>query len=269
MTHPNSLDLEAFACGEQKLSVATHIGACAACHGFVERVRGALSAGPSRTSASNAVARAMARTAKDAERTREEMPARAVDARLPARDAARRRWLMKASTVAVPLAAAAAILVLIGRPSSTDILVPGSSSLADPSVTGGGPPSTGDHAAIDPETTFKGGVQVAVIRERAGQQARFTGAVAVKPGDRLRVEVALDREQAILAAVMGDDASWLELMTEGARRPGTHFSERSARVDGSPLRGTILVGSPEAVARARSTRRFDEVTTIRVEWESP
>jgi len=108
-----------------------------------------------------------------------------------------------------------------------------------------------------------------VIRERAGQQARFTGMVAVQPGDRLRVEVALDREQAILAAVMGDDASWLELMPEGRRRPGTHFSERSARVDASPMRGTILVGSPEAVARVRTTRRLEGVASIRVEWEAP
>ena len=67
---------------------------------------------------------------------------------------------------------------------------------------------------------------------------------------------------------MGDDASWLELMSGGVRRPGTHFSERSARVDASPLHGTILVGSPEALAVARSTRRFDGLHAIRVEWEA-
>ena len=199
--------------------------------------------------------------------------ARAGSSRPLDRTAARHRWLLKASSVAVPLAAAAGVLFLLGRPATTDVFVPGSSSTLSTSstsaTTGAGALSTTELAAIDPETTFKGGVQIAVIRERAGQQSRFTGTVAVKPGDRLRVEVALDREQAILAAVMGDDASWLELMTEGARRPGTHFSERSARVDGTPLRGTILVGWPDAVARARSTRRFDEVASIRVEWESP
>ena len=87
----------------------------------------------------------------------------------------------------------------------------------------------------------------------------------MKPGDRLRVEVALDREQTILAAVMGEDASWLELMPDGVRPPGTHFSERSARVDASPLRGTILVGAPGAVQRARQTKRFDDVATVRVD----
>jgi hypothetical protein len=175
--------------------------------------------------------------------------------------AAQRRWWATASTVAVPLAVAAALLLFLKSPSATSPL-PGAPTAEPTSVA---PPSTDP----DPETTFKGGIQVAVIRERAGLQTRFTGAVQVRPGDRLRVEVALDREQAILAAVVGDDASWLELMSESVRRPGTHFSERSARVDSSPLRGTIIVGSPEAVARVRNTKRLDGVAAVRVEWEAP
>ncbi len=162
----------------------------------------------------------------------------------------------------VPLAAAAALLLFLRSPSTKDVLAPPPSASAAPQ-------ETSEPAPADPETTFKGGIHIAVIRERAGQQTRFTGSVSVIPGDRLRVEVALDREQAILAAVMGDDASWLELMTEGPRPPGTHFSERSARVDASPMRGTILVGTPDAVARARATKRFDDVATIRVVWEAP
>jgi hypothetical protein len=66
---------------------------------------------------------------------------------------------------------------------------------------------------------------------------------------------------------MGDDASWLELMPEGVRQPGTHFSERSARVDGSPLRGTILVGSPEAVRHAKATKNVSGLSAVRIEWE--
>ena len=264
MTHPSSLDLEAFACGEQTTSVAAHLVECTACHGFVERLRGALSAGPSRKRAAEAVTRAAARTVERDEGHESEQPRDAVEqsAMTPAREAARRRWLMKASTVAVPLAAAAALLLILQTPSTKDALIA-------PSSVSASPPPASEPAPSDPETTFKGGIHIAVIRERAGHQARFTGAVSVRPGDRLRVEVALDREQAILAAVMGDDASWLELMTEGPRRPGTHFSERSARVDASPMRGTILVGTPEAVARARATKRFEDVPTIRVEWEAP
>jgi hypothetical protein len=245
MTHPSSLALEAFACGETSDSVTRHLRDCADCSAFVERLRGALSAGPSRARAADVVAAVASKQAT------------------PAREIARRRWLMTATSVAVPLAAAAILVLLVRTPSGRETLVPLAppASVERPSATATSQPS-GD-------ITFKGGVQVAVIRERNGQQARFTGRVGVRPGDRLRVEVALDREQDILAAVMGDDASWLELMPSGLRAPGTHFSERSARIDASPLHGTILVGTPEALVRARATRRFDDVTAIRVEWEAP
>jgi hypothetical protein len=237
MTHPNSLDLEAFACGEEAPAIAGHLAGCADCTGFVERLRGSFSAGPSRAQVAKQV-EAAARLAR------------------PAHEAARRRWFLTASTVAVPLAAAAALLLFVGRPESRELA---------PTVA----PASVAPTERSAETTFKGGIQAAVVRERAGQQTRFTNRVSVKPGDRLRVEVALDREQAILVAVMGDDASWLELMHEGVRTPGTHFSDRSARIDATPLSGTILVGSPEDVTRARNARRTDGLTSIRIEWETP
>jgi hypothetical protein len=127
-------------------------------------------------------------------------------------------------------------------------------------------------AAVEPETQFKGGPQVAVVRERGGQQARFSGSsgpLRVRPGDRIRLEVALDREQAILGAVLGDDGSYLELMPDAVRGPGTHFSEKSAKFDAAETRGTVLIGTREAVARARTTHQLDGVTSVRIEWESP
>jgi hypothetical protein len=158
--------------------------------------------------------------------------------------------------------------LLLRSPKTPDSLLPGLAGSAESTVE----PvrgAAGRKAEGDPrsETTFKGGIQIAVIRERAGEQSRLTGTVSVKPGDGLRVEVALDRDQTILAAVLGDDASWLELMSAGARSPGTHFSERSARVDATPLRGTILVGSPEAVKRARDTGGMQGVAAVRIEWD--
>lgn len=159
----------------------------------------------------------------------------------------------------VPLAAAALVFFVLRRPP------PGSSPGGDPLPT----PSFESSPASEPETTFKGALPIAVVRERAGQQARFTSHAMIRPGDRLRVEVALDREQAISAGVLGDDGSWLELMPEGPRPAGTHFSERAARVDAEPLRGTVLVGPPALVAVARSTRNFQGVSTLRLEWESP
>jgi hypothetical protein len=232
-THPNSLDLEAFACGEPIARVATHLPECTTCTAFVERLKGA--AAPPTVRIDRLI---------DGAKHREQ----------------RRRFAFAASTVAVPLAAAAALLLFLRAPgdtkkpaaSSAPSAVEAPIAMADP----------------DPETTFKGAIQIAVIRERSGQQSRFTDRVTVRPGDRLRVEVALDREQAILAAVMGEDGSWLELMPEGMRRAGTHFSERSARVDTSPLRGTVIAGPPDAVARARATKQFEGVGIVHVEWEA-
>lgn len=204
MSHPNSLDLEAFACGEDASAIADHVGACEACRGFVDRLR-ALPAPP--------------------------MPDLAVP-ELPRR---RSPWAT-VTTIGVPLAAAAVLLLLLREPNRPE---------APPTEA---PVATG---TSEPGTSFKGSLQVAVIRERNGEQKRFTGRVPVREGDRLRVEVAIDREQAILAAVEGDDGSYIELMPRAVRAPGTHYSEKSARVSGPPSNGKIVVGD----------------TTIRVEWE--
>lgn len=251
MRHPNSLDLEAFACGEPVASVDGHLRECADCASFVERLRGAMSAGPSLARAALAVAQAERADGESVRASRDRSAPAALDTRP--------RRLAMAGPVAASLAAALFLVLFVRTPSTT---VP-SSLVLPPSR-----PSTTVAADPSPETTFKGDIQIAVIREREGEQARFTGKVDVKPGDRLRVEVALDRQQAIVAAVLGDDGSWLELMSEGGLPPGTHFSDRTARVDSSPLHGTIVVGSPEAMAHARSSGRLDEVTTIRVEWSS-
>jgi hypothetical protein len=230
MSHPNSLDLEAFACGETAPAVASHLDGCAQCAAFVDRLRTVVAKGPSR-------------------------PAR--PARLPvAPPRAPVRRLYAIVSVIVPLAAAAALLLVLRRPAPPgDLPQPVENPLA---VATSETPS---------DVTFKGGLQTAVIRERGAEQSRFTGSVAVRAGDRLRLEVALDHEQPILGAVLGDDGSWLELMPESVRPPGTHFSERSARVDASPLRGMILVGAPDAVKNARQTKRWDGVVAIHIDWE--
>jgi hypothetical protein len=162
--------------------------------------------------------------------------------------------LAKVIPLIVPLAAAAALFFVLKRPPPSDVPTPiPRSSLEAPA----------------PETTFKGALPIAVVRERNGSQERFTGRAAIRPGDRLRVEVALDREATISAGVLGDDGSWLELMPEGSRAAGTHFSEKSARVDAEPLRGTIVVGAPAEVELARTTRSFGGVSTLRLDWEAP
>jgi hypothetical protein len=216
--HPNSLDLEAFAVGEETESVKTHLVDCADCRAFVEKL-GGLAPVP------------MPKPAPK--------PLRLMS------------FPIKGASILVPLAAAALFFFVLRRPPTADIV---------------GPVSTASHQTVDPETTFKGGIQVAIVRDRGGNQQRYVQNATIRPGDRLRVEVALDREQAILAGVLGDDDSWLVLM-EGTRSPGTHFSEKSARVDETPLRGTVIVGSPEAVDLARKTRDFKGVKALRLEWE--
>ena len=280
MTHPSSLVLESFAVGEPLTAVhAAHVATCAACAAFVEELRGLASGGPSATSeADAAVAKALAGlggerviaigTKREETRAGESVGS---SARMNAR---RRRLWVLATSVLTPLAAAAAILLLARGaplPSSPNGPTITTATATTPTRTPRAPIEAplATAAPVEPDTQFKGGMQVAVVRERGGKQERFSSTVRVRPGDRLRVEVALDREQAILGAVLADDGSYIELMPLGTRGPGTHFSERSAKIDGSPTRGTILIGSPEAVARARATRLLVGVDALRVEWEAP
>lgn len=264
MTHPNSLDLEAFACGETSARIAGHVAECGECAAFVAQLGGLVTAGPSAEEAEQAVARAMARNVSASEPKASPANANANASTYTNTNGTRRLWLI-ATSVVTPLAAAAAILLLVRStpaPSPNGAARPGAP--AEPAMNvqlGSLPPRA------EPDTQFKGGAQIAVIRERGKEQARFSSTVRVRPGDRLRVEVALDREQAILGGVLADDGSYLELMTEGVRGPGTHFSERSAKIDSLPTRGTIVVGSPDAVARARETKVLEGVGTLRVEWE--
>ena len=315
MTHPSSLDLEAFALRDAgdtrsaRANTAAHVAACSACSAFVEKVHTLLSGSPSAATADDAVARAVARmtsitsitsiTSEQGEqgeqgesgpshataaRSTEPRETRESRAKTKTHDTKRRLWLVTTSVI-TPLAAAVAILLLTRSQGLPAAAVPSAvPPPAAPTVSAFTSGPQGDrvlmgkqpHAAAgDPDTTFKGGPQIAVVRERAGRQERFVSVVPVRPGDRLRVEVALDREQAILGAVLADDGSYLELMPQGVRGAGTHFSEKSAKIDASPTRGTILIGTPEAVARARdSVKRephqqlqIEGVATIRVDVE--
>lgn len=254
MSHPNAVALEAFALGEKPAGAAEHVASCEACRAYVERVRAELGAAT-------------------------EAPPREVVVRIE--DAARRergRRVRAIGAVVVPFAVAAALLLVLKRPVSPEATLreagPARASselaMATPEPSADEPTVyTLQMAKSDPETRFKGGLTTAVVRERGGNQARFTRSVGVRSGDRLRLEVALDRTEAILAAVLGDDGSWLELMPEGTRDAGTHLSERSARVDATPTGGVILVGPPEAVRRARVTHDTTGLSSLRVDVEAP
>ena len=253
--HPNAIDLQAFACGDDAPHVASHVGECDACNAYVARAAGLAKEVPSTWAAKIAMLDAAA-TAHTAH----------TDERKPATVTAIGSRRTKIALAIAPFAAAAAILLWMGTREPVATL---------PFANGTSPRATAPPTALaindtpDPDTTFKGGIQVAVVRERKGVQDRFTNAVRVRPGDRLRIEVALDRSQTILGAVMGEDGSYVELMPAGVRDAGTHFSEKATRVDEHPLRGTILVGTPEADRLARATHALAGLRTLPIEWEAP
>ncbi len=229
-SHPNAIDLEAFACGEPIGRVAEHVDACEECRGYVAKIGGL------------------------------EAP------KVPVRVVPIRPKRIRVELLAIPLAIAAALLFFLRSPAPSKL---GEAHLAIPRVT---PPASVQVAALThedvPGVRFKGGLQLAVVRERGARQDRFTDSFTIRPGDRLRLEVAVDESRSILGAVLGDDGSWLEMMTEGVRDAGTYFSEKSARIDSEPTAGVMIVGDPGLVRAAKVTHKFDGLRTLRVEVES-
>ena len=280
MIHPNTIDLEAFACGDAIEGIDAHVAECEACSHFVAKAK-ALSS-TTDDAAEGLLARALLVSSVEVEQSNAsvssdeaaaELAANDHDVKAPVAKPKRSFWFV-ASTVITPLAAAAAILLLTRTaplpqpeapttPSSATATAASTQTSPTPVAAG----SSGATGADDQGTSFKGSVQIAVVRERAGAQSRLLGDVEVRSGDRLRVEVALDREQAILGAVIADDGAYLEIMPARIRGRGTHYSEKSARIDEHPIAGTIVIGTPEAVAKARTTMKFDGLITMRVQPE--
>lgn len=225
MSHPNSLDLEAFACGDEIAGIGGHVDVCDACRAFVERLR-------------------------DLPIPKIELPSASVTPLFQKKNLA---------AIALPLAAAAILVLVLRDKNPVGDVAPAPTAMPTESRV--------LMATAEPSTSFKGVRQVAVVRERGGEQKRFTGRVPVKEGDRLRVEVAIDREQTIVAGVLGEDGSYLELMPAVVRRAGTHYSEKSARVSSPPSNGTILVGTEEQIARAKSHLPSADLDEVRIEWE--
>jgi hypothetical protein len=116
-----------------------------------------------------------------------------------------------------------------------------------------------------PGERFKGDAPVvAAIVEHEGRQERIAGEVRVRAGDRVRVEVSVDRDRPIAAGVLEDDGAWTQLLAPAELDAGTHFSELAARFE-DPLRpARILVGAPDAVARARADGGTDDVVVLRI-----
>lgn len=234
--HPNAIRLDALAAGDRDDAAQAHVDACAACAAYVASV------------------------AKEAAAFRADEAARADDfAREVIRRSATkpkpRRAAWPASAAAV-LALAAAVLLYVRTQGTASIATAPTASVPAPSV---------DESPV----RFKGGVQLAVVVEHEGAQSRRTGALDLEPGDRVRLEIALDHKAQAAAGVLADDGEWAELEPPTWLDPGTHYSEKSVAFHGDVPNGWLLFGDADAVARARQTRAFDGVTAIRVRQKRP
>jgi hypothetical protein len=115
---------------------------------------------------------------------------------------------------------------------------------------------------VDPTVAsehFKGGLTIAVVREREGRQDRLTEPFEIEPGDRIRLEVSVDHERPVAGGLLSSDGTWAVLLAPVPVGAGTHYSELAARFDEEPTDAFLLVGAPEDVDRARATRNFDAV----------
>lgn len=234
--HPAAHRLDAVAAGDSDAGVTAHLAACEACAAYVSR----LQAGA-----------AQFRSGQDA---------RAFVARVRARGASAqraRRW-SRVAWIATPVLAAAAAVGLYVRTAAHDPAPP-SATRPVPTVT-----ETPRPTGPQPERRFKGGLVVAVVRERGGRQERLTGPLTVADGDRIRVEVSTDHDGPLSAGLLSDDGQWVPLLSPAALEAGTHYSELAARFDDTPTNATLLAGEPEAVDRARRTGDFAGVVAWRV-----
>lgn len=248
MSHPAQHRLEALAAGDADPAALAHLEDCAACAEVVRELRAEAEAFRREADAPAFVDAVLARAEKSPRASDSVSAALAP----PPRNVTVLRFV----TVVAPLFAIAAAIVLYLRTPSTIVTVPG----------GGKEPGTSD-------VRFKGGLQVAVVRERDGAQARFSGEVRVRPGDRIRAEIALDGQAPLTAVLVADGFeagnaadAWV-LLTPTLLDAGVHFSTESIRFDQDRFDGWLVVGEPDKVAAARKSRRWDEVRVMRIRFE--
>ena len=234
--HPPLFRLDAHAAGDHDAGVEAHLSDCAACSEYVERLRVAVQAHSEREGAKSA-AFVLALDDIRRERERERAPD---DGPVAARSS--RRWQL--SLAAGSILAAAAVILLLVR--------------TGPQLV------TTDAAVGEPTIRFKGKMQLAIIRDRRGEQIRSATEVRVRPGDRLRAEISVDDSRPVEVGFLGKDGTWVLLLAPSFVEPGTYFSERAAEFDETPTEGWIIAGRPEAVSRARSEGSLSDVSAIPV-----
>ncbi len=234
--HPPLFRLDAQTAGDHDAGVEEHLSRCARCAEYVERLGVAVHAHSVREGAKAAD---FVLGLDDIRRERERTGA-TDDEPVAARSSRRLQLALAAGSIL----AAAAVLVLVART---------------------GPQLDVADAAVDePSIRFKGKMQLAIIRDRRGDQTRSATEIRVRPGDRLRAEISVDDSRPVEVGFLGKDGTWVLLLTPTFVEAGTYFSDRAAEFDETPTEGWIIAGPPEAVSRARSERSFADVSAIPV-----
>jgi len=233
--HAAQFHLDAYAAGDRNEQVTGHLETCEACTDYVEKAR-ALAAAFSENEGAKAAEFVLALD--------DERRAGSGDAVVDERGRPERpRLSRRAAWIGGTMMAAAAAPRLV-RTSSENT----------------GPSSV----SSEPSVRFKGKQQIAVIRDRRGEQSRITTEVRVRPGDQIRAEISVDETRPIEVGFLGKDGTWILLLAPALVEAGTYFSERAARFDESPTEGWVIAGHPEEVSRAKTTRAFDEVSVLPV-----
>jgi hypothetical protein len=249
--HPTMLRLETFVAGHADPEVQAHLEACSECRSLADTWREEAAAFRSASPAGPFVEKVRARSLQDT--VLAGAGPKSVSLRLassnPRTDAKPKRatWLPTASAIA---AIAAGLFFVLRTPA-----VPIGIAL-DPGPSG---------------VAFKGeAVQLAVIRERGGEQVRLLGGaegVRVRAGDRLRAEVALDHAGPVQIALVRDDGKRWTLLAPTALEAGIAFSPESIRFDAEPFSGRLFAGETAQVEQAILRGETKGVRVIRIQSE--
>jgi hypothetical protein len=256
--HPTSFELEASHAEGQLGPLEPHLSGCGVCRASLDELE--------RERATFLAARPAGAFVRQV-RQRFEAEQR-VDTR-------HRGWLLQL----VPLGALVAVLQLafgwpfIDGPRGTPrAALP--SELATPAPTAAAPKAAPSEAAPSeaaapwhaPDLAGKGGGGPALIVRRDDAQFLAHGVAAIQPGDELRLRFELSAPGRIEAGILLASGEWVPFVA-GQFAAGQHTPAATLRVDDEPSSGTLLLGAPGEVARARAGAAGAEVQTLRIEWK--
>lgn len=250
--HPTSFELEASHAEGRSGPLDRHLSGCEACRASLDELE--------RERARFLAARPAAAFVRQV-RQRLESEQRLV------RDG--RWWMLQL----VPLGAIVAVLQLvIGWPFIEGLGGESRVTLHHaPATTGSGeapsPASPSEPAAPWHATDLvgKGAGGPALIVRRDDAQFVARGIATIQPGDELRLRFELTTPGRVEAGISMASGEWVPFVS-GDFAAGQHTPPATLRVDEEPSSGTLLLGAPSEVARARAGTADADVQKLPIEW---